>query len=197
MECQNYAKQLTYALLCTVLCFTSAALLHAQEQLPAQKQKVIYHQESYSPYNLPAAGDEILLRTQVLYSKNVNNSVFAVLTHDNKMTVTQADKSFLNQFDQSEYHFTTFAPKAELTYQFFSVQEDGQTLISPLYNIRRECRYPTEMQNSKIPDSLRGLPRVSLVVDTTRALEREVKSYDYAKKLLSNIQDELIRIKRK
>jgi hypothetical protein len=159
--------------------------------------RLLYHENVMNAYNLPAAGDLIEMRVQLLNTKDITIPMFAIITHDDRLMTIQAEKVFLNQFNNVEYNFRTFAPIGKLQYQFFSQQEDGSAIISTIFNVERECRHPIAAYKIDLPDTLRGLERASKVIDTTQGLERDIKAYDHALDLISRIKEELNLIKQR
>lgn len=191
MVFKNYIKQLITS---SILLVTFAIVPFSAWGQNAE-ERIIYHQNTIDAYTFPGVTEKIILKVLLLNTNDLNIPMTALITHDDQMTLVKPDTVFLNQFDQVEYHFNTYAPIAVLSYQFFTEDSNKKGLTSKVYTVKRNCRYPIADIDGEISNSIRGIERVQVVYEKTQGLEREVHAYDNAKKLINQILNELSLIK--
>lgn len=201
MVLKKYFKQLNKKvfLLTSLAVLLSSVLVCADydESNRGPKERTIYHQNTFDTYTLPEPTEAITLKVLLLEAQSIKIPMRVLLEHDDKLTIAHPNKVFLNQFDQVEYHFKTYAPHAVLNYQFFTETADKQGLISRLYSINRQCRQSKKQVDENIPASSKGIERVTLVYEKSKALEREIHAFQNVEILVNNIINELNLIKKK
>jgi len=165
--------------------FVVSPLASQQEQ--ASEGIRIFHEE-LDPGQLPDPGQPVQLIVELLNTKDTDRSLKMLATVDGRVMEVPYSKVYLNRHDYPEYQLEVHAPHRELTYQFVLYNEDGSSLLSDRYALRRECSLPLERTVIEPKEGIDETEELNLLVDQARSLLREKAAYTEALRIVESME---------
>lgn len=120
------------------------------------------------------------LSFQLRNTREITQTVNALVTLDGRLLNVIGGEGYLNEYDNPTFEVVTNSPAAEIAYQLIVRSSDGTPIVSPRYAVRRTCVPKLDLTDASIPRDVSGGDRLKALVETTRALEREMAYYDSA-----------------
>ena len=159
----------------------------------------IAHNYPFDHQDLPQAGLPFELRAYAVNTKDASKRMRLLVVKDGIFSEIYPKKQFLNDDKVPEYVFTVYAPSAGMKYSFIidDVAENGaeSLSISDEFNVVRACVSDTNDELKKEVSTLEGNEKLSFLVSKARKLETEIDLYAEAKNLISQINEEISKIK--
>ena len=137
---------------------------------------------------LPYPGHPIKLTVTVIGTKNSQLTMRALLVRDGRLIEQPIDDGILDEEDRLVYTLDTFAPLAELSYQFVFGGPQGTVGISPRVVARRACIPDIRTIDTEIDPNIDLTSKLKELLRQSQGLETEVKNYETTVKLIEELQ---------
>jgi hypothetical protein len=111
------------------------------------------------------------------------------ISKDGRFMELAAKEAYLDKRDRPIYEFTVPAPIAEMTYQMFVVQSDGDILTSPRFAVRRTCIPNIGLALGQVAGDVQGVERLRKLVDESKSLDNDLQGYQEVLKLLGQLKE--------
>lgn len=115
------------------------------------------------------------------------------LVSDGRMIDAPLQRSYIDEYDRAAFEFATFAPLAEISYQFLIYPEADSAQASQRYSVRRSC-LPQVNLTADVPpagDDTKAEQRMLQLLDQAKGLEKDLSDFERAVGLLQEIKKEL------
>ncbi|RMG45273.1 MAG: hypothetical protein D6719_00445 [Candidatus Dadabacteria bacterium] len=170
--------------------FAFASLLFVAP-VKAQQQIQILHRP-IGAENLPHPGNPISLLATLTGTGSVNLDVRALVVSDGRFVEVPFKKSFLDEYDRPVYQFDFVAPLTDMSYRFILKTSGDKIISSPRYEIRRKCVPKISLASFAAPKNPTEEERIKKLVREATFLEKDIRNYEAAVKLIEELQTIII-----
>jgi len=129
------------------------------------------------------------LSFQLRNTREITQTVNALVTLDGRLMNILGGEGYLNEYDNPTFEVVTNSPAAEIAYQLIVRSPNGTYTVSPRYAVRRTCVPKLDLTAATIPRDVPGNDRLKALVETTRALEREMAYFDSALRDIAELKE--------
>jgi hypothetical protein len=170
-------------MMAALLTHFSPTSLQAQEGGGVQ----IVH-KAIHPLDYPYPGTPFQLSMRMVGGDMTEKRVrlFAVL--DGKLVDLPVLTTELDDHDNIIYLTTLHAPLTDLAYQFVAYSLDGTAVMSPRYEVKRDCLPRMSFTNLHVNPDLSVPEKLGVLVDQLAGMDNDIQTYEQAAKLLEELQ---------
>ncbi|MCO6429893.1 MAG: hypothetical protein J5J00_03455 [Deltaproteobacteria bacterium] len=154
----------------------------------AQNRDISLSHEPPVESELPSPGSPLELAVTLLNSKNSQLHLRGFVVRDGRLMDIHFRDLTSDLYDRVVYLADIAAPLAELSYQFFLVDNQEVVATSQLYTVRRSCIdnvLPVDTSHSLSSD---GKKKLEQLRDRASRLQVEVQNFESALKLIEELQ---------
>lgn len=162
-------------------------LAQESEEVPA-----IYFEHTPASEDLPDPGLPMKLVVRLTNTDEFSRRMRMIANIDGQVSDIPVTTSYLNRFDHPEYSVEIFAPRHQISYQFFlELTPGGIQIPSPRYSMKRDC-LPEVLDvdpNAKIEEQ--GTDKLNILNRQAASLQREIGVYDNILRVLTRLREEM------
>lgn len=171
-------------LLCGV-CLAASA--HAADAAPGKPVAVKHI--APRPQDLPAPGGRVKLSLQLANTREITQTVSALIVLDGRVMNITAGEGYLNEYDNPTFEVVTASPAAELAYQFAVKSADGSVVTSKRFVVTRRCLPKLDLTDASLGKEIQGNEQLRALLEKTKGLERDLAYYETALRSVNDLKE--------
>ncbi len=138
--------------------------------------------------DLPDPQAPLLLQLKLKNVKDLLRPVRAIAINDGRILETPIYKSFLDERDVPTYQFEVPSPIAEISYQFFVIDEKLGALSTELHTVRRSCLPSLDLTSIELPSGIQPDDKLKILFSKATLVGEELKQYENILKIVDRVK---------